>query len=64
MSDSPKTPEKGHKNGECNRTACENTPATWWNQYTQAFYCEPCARRINVIAGRQICCGMKPVDSR
>lgn len=53
MSDSPKMPEKGHKHGECNRTACTNTNALWWNKYTQAFYCEDCALRINRLAEPQ-----------
>lgn len=33
--------------GECNRTACANHPACWWNPHTQAYYCEPCAIELN-----------------
>lgn len=58
MSDTPKTPEKGHKYGECNRTACDATNAVWWNKYTQMFYCETCAKRINQLAERPICVRM------
>lgn len=47
--------EKGAKNGECNRTACENVPADWYNQYTQRWYCKSCADRINAIATHKIC---------
>lgn len=38
---------KGTLFAECNRTACRNTHARWWNPNTCAYYCEPCARRIN-----------------
>lgn len=47
--------EKGSKHGECNRTACENIPADWYNMYTQRWYCEACAKRINAIATHRIC---------
>lgn len=47
--------EKGSKHGMCNRTACENVPADWYNQYTQRWYCKPCADRINAIATHKIC---------
>lgn len=47
--------EKGSKHGECNRTACENVPAEWYNMYTQRWYCEACAKRINAIATHTIC---------
>lgn len=39
--------DKGHKSGECNRTACNQRPATWWNPNTRAFYCAECAQKIN-----------------
>lgn len=47
--------EKGEKGGMCNRTACENVPAEWYNQYTQRWYCKSCADRINAIATHKIC---------
>lgn len=47
------TLEKGHKGGECNRTACTNEPAFYWNKYTQMWYCEACAVRINSYAKPQ-----------
>ncbi len=38
---------KGVFNGNCNRTACQQPPATWWNPNTQAYYCAYCAMLIN-----------------
>jgi len=38
---------------KCNRTTCETADSEhrrrvrWWNRVTQAYYCTPCARRIN-----------------
>lgn len=40
--------DKGKKGGKCNRTACPNRPAECWSSVEQAFYCVPCAHRINV----------------
>jgi hypothetical protein len=31
----------------CNRTACRAPGAIWWNTSTRAYYCTPCAHRIN-----------------
>lgn len=59
MTDSPKTLEKGHQGGECNRTACENFPATWFNLYTQAWYCQSCARKINASTYPQAICELR-----
>lgn len=42
-----KEPKKGEHGGECNRTACKNTNAQWYNKVTEAFYCTKCARMIN-----------------
>ena len=39
-------PAKGEKHGTCNRGACNNTNALWWNRSTERYYCKPCARRI------------------
>jgi peptide deformylase len=49
------TAAKGDYYGECNRTACDNTPATCFNESTKKFYCIPCARRINEVNGTQLC---------
>lgn len=38
---------KGDFNGQCEVYACENNPATFYNFYTQKYYCGSCARRIN-----------------
>lgn len=38
---------KGKKNGNCNRQACQRPVATDYNVATDAYYCEPCGRRIN-----------------
>jgi hypothetical protein len=35
---------------KCNRTACQCELVIgrrWWNTSTRAFYCQPCAFRIN-----------------
>lgn len=48
-------PEKGGKGGICNRTACTTCPAEWYNQYTQRWYCETCAKRINAASTHSIC---------
>lgn len=39
--------DKGLKNGSCNRTACQDPGANFFNRSTKAYYCEYCARRIN-----------------
>jgi hypothetical protein len=38
---------KGHRDGECNRTACHNPNARWYNPHTNSYYCQPCAFRLN-----------------
>ncbi len=38
---------KGEFNGLCNRSACQQPPATWWNPNTRAYYCGYCALLIN-----------------
>jgi hypothetical protein len=38
----------------CNRKVC-NSPARMWNTSTRAYYCTPCARRINDENGLEIC---------
>lgn len=32
----------------CNRTVCKKPNALWWNTSTRRYYCEDCARRINL----------------
>lgn len=39
--------DKGLLGGSCNRHACDERPALWWNRYTHAHYCVGCARKIN-----------------
>jgi hypothetical protein len=39
--------DKGLKGGKCNRTACLNRPAECFSTYENAYYCVPCARKIN-----------------
>ena len=38
---------KGTYQGECNRTVCKNTNATFYNHSTQKYYCSSCAGLIN-----------------
>lgn len=35
---------------KCNRTACQNDEQGWWNRYTNAYYCQPCAFKINAAS--------------
>ncbi len=34
---------------KCNRKACDNTNAQWYNHSTKMFYCESCAAKINEL---------------
>ena len=45
-------PDKGRMNGSCNRTACQQPGASWFNTSTRAYYCEPCARDITDFTKR------------
>jgi hypothetical protein len=38
---------KGIHGQQCNRTACQNSPATFYNQSTKKYYCPSCAENIN-----------------
>ena len=38
---------KGMQGGECNRTACHNPDAQWFNRSTRAYYCGECAMKLN-----------------
>ena len=33
--------------GRCNRSACQKSPAPWYNRASNAWYCEECALLIN-----------------
>lgn len=39
--------DKGRHGGTCNRGACNDRPADWWNPHTVAYYCGSCASKIN-----------------
>lgn len=41
------TIDKGDLNGVCNRTACDNKRAVFFNHSTQKHYCPSCAKTIN-----------------
>lgn len=42
-------PDKGHFDGSCNRRACQRPIKGngWFNRWTIAYYCQPCAFKIN-----------------
>ena len=39
---------KGTYDCECNRTACSNSHAVYFNKSTEKYYCESCAHTINM----------------
>lgn len=39
--------DKGRHGGTCNRGACNERPADWFNHHTGYYYCGPCAQKIN-----------------
>jgi hypothetical protein len=39
-------PDKGHENGSCNRTSCQDSPAEWWNHGSHSWYCGDCRHDI------------------
>ncbi len=41
--------KKGEFSGECNRTACNNKNARFFNHSTTKYYCTPCAQQINTV---------------
>lgn len=43
----PLPPKKGDLGGECNREACSNKPAAFFNKSTLKYYCGVCAVLIN-----------------
>lgn len=42
--------QKGKLHGNCNRTACQCPDALYFNTSTRAYYCLPCASKINTWA--------------
>ncbi|WP_407543748.1 hypothetical protein Q0M94_28505 (plasmid) [Deinococcus radiomollis] len=40
-------PGKGKRGQLCNRQACQQPGATFYNTSTRAWYCPECARKIN-----------------
>lgn len=44
------TTDKGTLGAECQRTACKNTPALYWNKSTRRHYCKKCSMEINDFA--------------
>ena len=45
--------DKGHKNGSCNRAACQKAGANYYNKSTMAYCCKQCADLINWEGGRK-----------
>lgn len=43
---------KGDYNQECNRTACTNNEANYYNESTRKYYCKSCAEEINYWSKR------------
>jgi hypothetical protein len=53
LPNTPLAPEPiGTFGGLCNRTACREPGARWWNSSTRKFYCVMCASRINLECRR------------
>jgi hypothetical protein len=49
-------PEKGSVfGGICNRTACDEFPALFYNRGTFGYYCVPCGRAINGRDPKPLC---------
>jgi hypothetical protein len=42
----------GTYGGLCNRTACREEGAKWWNTSTRKYYCVMCASKINLECRR------------
>jgi hypothetical protein len=49
---------KGELGGECQRIACENHDAHWFNETNGRYYCASCARTFNEICRRN---GQEPL---
>ena len=50
--DGQRPPAKGEHGGECQRIACDNAKAYWFNQTNGRYYCGPCAKTFNEISRR------------
>jgi len=46
-------PVKGEYNGMCQRFACNNSDAHWYNQNNGRYYCSSCARTFNEVLRQQ-----------
>lgn len=44
----PAPADKGEFNGRCNRSACLNQGANWYNHSTRKYYCKSCAHWLNI----------------
>lgn len=47
-----RAPEKGEYGGECQRIACDNGEAHWFNETNGRYYCGSCARTFNEVSRR------------
>jgi hypothetical protein len=45
----PKEPAKGDYNALCQRLACDNAGAHWFNTTNGRYYCSSCARTFNEV---------------
>jgi hypothetical protein len=49
---------KGKRLGSCNRTACQQPGAFWYNRTMHSWYCTRCAHKINyqpLPSGEYLC---------
>jgi hypothetical protein len=46
-------PVKGEYNGLCQRFACDNPGAHWFNTTNGRYYCSSCARTFNEVLRKQ-----------
>ena len=71
--DAPFKPDKGQRNGSCNRRACQDPGAVYYNRGSMSWYCESCARDLNSanfhswrqsgsFDGRPMCIRVEPDD--
>ena len=49
----PEEPVKGEFNGLCQRFACDNAGAHWFNTTNGRYYCSTCARTFNEVLRQQ-----------
>jgi hypothetical protein len=57
MAKAPRHPEnvapgKGEHGGQCQRIACVNEQAFWFNETNGKYYCGDCARTFNNVSRR------------